>query len=122
MTKARKKFASALAGKGFNIFRLRANDKKPVGKGWQKEAAQDATAWANGKDFNVGVATGGGLLVVDIDMKDGVDGETNWKGLGIEESSFQVKTPSGGRHIYYTTDVDVCRYPWRWRLRSGSGV
>jgi hypothetical protein len=107
MTKARKKFAAALAGKGFNIFRLRANDKKPVGKGWQKEAAQDATAWANGKDFNVGVATGGGLLVVDIDMKDGVDGETNWKGLGIEESSFQVKTPSGGRHIYYTTDVDV---------------
>ena len=107
MTKARKKFAAALAGKGFNIFRLRANDKKPVGKGWQKEAAQDATAWANGKDFNVGVATGDGLLVVDIDMKDGVDGETNWKGLGIEESSFQVKTPSGGRHIYYTTDVDV---------------
>tara|TARA_R110000796_G_scaffold237565_1_gene357617 strand:+ start:2227 stop:4395 length:2169 start_codon:yes stop_codon:yes gene_type:complete len=102
----RKKFAAALAAKSFNIFRLRPNDKKPYAGGWQKEAKPDGKAWANGKDYNIGVATGSGLLVVDIDMKE-FDGEANWTALGIKESPFQVKTPSGGRHLYYETDVDV---------------
>ena len=53
----RKKFAAALAAKSFNIFRLRPNDKKPYAGGWQKEAQPDGKAWANGKDYNIGVAS-----------------------------------------------------------------
>ncbi|MBT8005333.1 MAG: hypothetical protein HN578_20670, partial [Rhodospirillales bacterium] len=103
--KLRRKYAKALANKGFSIFRIKPNEKVPVGKGWQKEASADASHWANGLDFNIGLATGMDVIVIDIDMKRGVDGEANWKKLckklGIKESPFQVKTPSGGRHIYY---------------------
>tara|TARA_R110000824_G_scaffold192006_3_gene373958 strand:- start:310 stop:2472 length:2163 start_codon:yes stop_codon:yes gene_type:complete len=104
---SRKKYAKALAKKGFSIFRLTLGKKTPSGKGWQKEAAADAKGWSNGQDYNIGVACGGGLLVVDIDMKKGVDGEAAWAALGIKESAFQVATPSGGRHLYYEVDEDV---------------
>jgi len=99
--KTRRGIAKALAGKAFKIFRLKPNAKTPVAKGWKDEAKADATPWANGQDLNIGVMCGGWLLVVDIDMKGGVDGEAAWAALGIKESPFQIKTPSGGRHLYY---------------------
>jgi len=97
----RKKFAGALAKKGFKIFRLKSGKKTPVATGWQDEAGPDGAPWANGRDYNIGVMCGGRLLVVDIDMKGGIDGEANWLALTIEESLFQVATPTGGRHLYY---------------------
>jgi hypothetical protein len=99
--------AKALAKKGLNLFRIRTNDKKPFADGWQSEAKPDAKAWTNGRDYNIGVATGAGVVVIDIDMKKGVDGEANWEALGFEESPFQIKTPSGGRHLYYKTAAPI---------------
>ncbi|MDX0506240.1 hypothetical protein GOD80_25905 [Sinorhizobium medicae] len=59
----------------------------------------------------IGVPTGRatGILVADIDMKNGVDGEDSWNKLlvrfgGFEPRTFQVATPSGGRHLWF-------RYP-----------
>tara|TARA_R110000744_G_scaffold69926_3_gene141720 strand:+ start:635 stop:2776 length:2142 start_codon:yes stop_codon:yes gene_type:complete len=104
----RLKYATALDKKGFRIFPLESNKKTPSSVGWQAQAVVGSTHhWANGEDFNIGVATGAGLLVVDIDMKNGVDGEAAWAALGLDESEFQVRTPSGGRHLYYSTTADV---------------
>jgi len=99
----RRRYADALLAKGLRAFPLKSNSKMPARKGWQEQAAaRDPAPWANGRDRNIGVATGGRLMVVDIDMKNDVDGEANWAALGVPESAFQVRTPTGGRHIYYS--------------------
>ena len=103
----RYKYAKALAKQGFNIFRVKSNDKVPLSTGWQKEAKPDATPWSNGSDFNIGVYCGDKLIIVDIDVKNKIDGEKAWKLLGIKESMFQIKTTSGGRHIYYLVPEGV---------------
>jgi hypothetical protein len=103
------KYAQALAKRGFKIFRLRPNEKVPFSSGWQEEAKADATPWADGADFNIGVLCGEGMLAIDIDMKSGVDGEAGWKALNIEESDLQVRTVSdpSGRHIYFSLPEGV---------------
>ncbi|MBT6262029.1 MAG: hypothetical protein HOI87_19455, partial [Rhodospirillaceae bacterium] len=72
-----------VAKKGYKIFPVKSNGKEPVHSGWQDEAKPDATPWTNGADYNIGIAMGGGIATIDIDMKekDGVlvDGEANWK-------------------------------------------
>ncbi|MBT7942620.1 MAG: bifunctional DNA primase/polymerase, partial [Alphaproteobacteria bacterium] len=106
-------YAQALAKKGFRIFPLEVNGKKPLHEGWQQEAAADASPWARGEDYNIGVATGQGIVVIDVDMKNGVDGEANWKWfcekMNIPESPVQVATasPVPGRHIKYTVPLDA---------------
>ena len=59
----RYKYAKALAKQGFNIFRVKSNDKVPLSTGWQKEAKPDATPWSNGSDFNIGVYCGDKLIL-----------------------------------------------------------
>ncbi|MEU6420238.1 bifunctional DNA primase/polymerase [Streptomyces spiralis] len=70
-------------------------------------------AWAN-RPYNVGIATGpAGLLVVDLDVpkpeeQEGApDGATSFKALCERAGqpfplTYQVRTPSGGRHLYFT--------------------
>jgi hypothetical protein len=54
---------------------------------------------------NIGVATGNGVAVVDIDVRDGKPGAENWAKLcaanGGEVQTSEVRTGSGGRHLYY---------------------
>lgn len=51
-----------------------------------------------------------GIIMVDIDVKDGVDGEATWRewlkqaqdqGHDIEIETWSAKTGSGGRHLYF---------------------
>ncbi|WP_327691354.1 bifunctional DNA primase/polymerase [Streptomyces sp. NBC_00461] len=70
-------------------------------------------AWAN-LPYNVGIATGpAGLLVVDLDVpkeeepEGAPDGATSFKALCERADepypyTYQVRTPSGGRHLYFT--------------------
>jgi hypothetical protein len=70
-------------------------------------------AWAR-TPYNVGIATGpAGLLVIDLDVcKEGEeegapDGATSFKALCERAGeqlppTYQVRTPSGGRHLYFT--------------------
>ena len=115
-TSTRLKYAEEIIARGMSAFPLKSNSKDPARRGWQAQAKErDPAPWANGRDRNIGVATGGKLVVVDIDMKGGVDGEANWAALGIEESDFQVRTPSGGRHIYYVVPED-----WAGKVRNSA--
>ncbi|MER5382206.1 bifunctional DNA primase/polymerase [Streptomyces sp. NPDC002688] len=75
-------------------------------------------AWAN-RPYNVGIATGpAGLLVVDLDVpkeeeREGApDGATSFKALCERAGqpyplTYQVRTPSGGSHLYFTAPAGV---------------
>ncbi|MFD4549396.1 bifunctional DNA primase/polymerase [Streptomyces sp. NPDC058466] len=76
------------------------------------------TAWAN-RPYNVGIATGpAGLLVVDLDVpkpeeQEGApDGATSFKALCERAGqplplTYQVRTPSGGSHLYFTAPTGM---------------
>lgn len=98
------------ARRGFRVFPLKPGERTPAHKGWQEEATtNEATikaAWAKA-DYNIGIATGAGLAVIDIDVKDGKPGEETFASLSFPEDTFIVRTPSGGRHLYYRVAADV---------------
>ncbi|OJT99163.1 MAG: hypothetical protein BGN83_18285 [Rhizobium sp. 63-7] len=104
--------ALALAEQGFRIFPLSPRSKKPPRDfAWKEEATTDPDRirewWKADANYNVGVATGGGTIVVDADTKEGAPGLAS---LGMLElacgmpKSFRVQTPSGGMHVYLRVD------------------
>ena len=98
--------ALSLARKGFKVFPIRAGEKKPpLVKAWEQlattDSAQITSWWTQWPAANVGIHTDG-LLVIDVDPKRG--GSESLSVLEQEvflESTYEVETPSGGRHIYY---------------------
>jgi Bifunctional DNA primase/polymerase, N-terminal len=54
-------------------------------------------------DRGVGIATGAssGVFVVDLDVKNGIDGIDALSKLGDVPATYAVATPSGGFHLYY---------------------
>lgn len=98
---------------GFKLFLTSQHDKKPF---FGSHGFLDATnnseelmQMLNAHPYcMLAVATGNGLLVVDIDIKDGVDGFDTlhrWeKEHGALPETASVITASGGMHLYYHTD------------------
>lgn len=107
MPVARVEDALALAARGFRVFPLRVNDWRPAIKGWVEAATTSEVsirAWWGRSDFNIGVATGQGLLVIDVDNKKGKNGSKSFADLDLPFEAldtFTVETPSGGRHVYF---------------------
>jgi putative DNA primase/helicase len=105
------------ADNGWPVFPLQSNRKEPATEHGCKDATTDQAqlrAWfANGRRCNVGVATGNrsGLLVIDIDVKKGVDGFATLAKLEAELGSISdtrtVATPSGGAHLYLSVDQEL---------------
>jgi hypothetical protein len=97
--------AARLAKQGFPVFRLKVNGKTPAFTGWQSEATVDPARvvelWGK-QDFNIGIATGRGQFVVDLDEKNGKHGIANFAGLGDCPPTLMNTTPSGGRHVIFT--------------------
>lgn len=110
--------AATLAQRGFRVFELLPNEKRPrpvqtidpatgkrvwSAKGWLQRATSDVLeilgTWRN--DSNIGIATGGDLFVLDVDTKGGKDGMASLAALGIPTDTFTVRTPSGGLHLYF---------------------
>lgn len=118
-------WADYLAAMGWYVFPLVPGSKRPAIKAWQQRASTDrariARCWAGGQPWNVGVACGPSrLVVIDLDTgTDGPDGAAGLAALAAERggplpSTYTVTTPSGGRHLYYTTPPGV-------RLRNTAG-
>lgn len=82
--------------------------KHPRINEWQHDASRDSQqvdAWfTRWPDSNVGILTGepSGVIVVDVDLP---DGETSLQSLidehGPVPQTLQVRTGSGGRHLYF---------------------
>lgn len=107
-----------LARRGFRVFPLEPNSKTPAIMGWPKKATTDEAAirrwWTDPvlgwpQAYGVGVATGQGLVVVDLDVKH--DGELALQLLeGANEdlpATLRVRTPSGGLHLYFRSDAGL---------------
>lgn len=105
-----------LARRGFRLFPLIRGGREPAIKGWPEKATTDEAtlrAWFGDEVFahNIGVATGDGLVVLDVDRKKGKDGEVALQVLqAIHDdlpASLAVETPSGGWHMYFKSEREV---------------
>lgn len=100
---------------GFKVFPLRENDKRPLFKGkMQTQGTTDLNQvrdiWTQHPNANIGIATGDGLTVIDVDTiaSHGVDGENSMLEYQVDNGfineTLEVTTPTGGKHYYYLTD------------------
>lgn len=100
---------------GFKVFPLRENDKRPLFKGSaQTQGTTDLNQvrdiWNQYPNANIGIATGDGLTVIDVDTitAHGVDGENSMLEYQVDNGfineTLEVTTPTGGKHYYYLTD------------------
>jgi hypothetical protein len=101
------------AKRGIRTFPLRPGCKKPAVAAW----GEVATAVADRIDelfegyphAGIGIATGGGLFVVDIDPRHGGDIRLHELegAYGELPETWRVRTPSGGSHFYFRADVPI---------------
>ena len=98
--------ALSLAEKGYRVFPV--TGKVPLISDWPALATttekQIRTWWARFPDAGVGIATGGGLTVIDLDEKNNLHGIQEWAAWTAEHGiawTATVNTPSGGQHVYF---------------------
>lgn len=92
---------------GFRVLPLISGGKTPNGR-LAPHGVKDASSspdvimgwWDIAPDGNVGVATGGGIVVLDVDVKNAKDGREAVKDKDLA-GAFHVVTPSGGHHYYF---------------------
>ncbi|MFN3844501.1 MAG: bifunctional DNA primase/polymerase [Paracoccaceae bacterium] len=111
MTKAANlKAALTLASQGFAIFPADPAAKTPMpGCRWKDEASNDPATikqwWKKWPEAMPAVPTGkrNGFSVVDLDQRDGKDGEATYRALGLdpEAAALIVRTGGGGLHLYF---------------------
>lgn len=102
--------ALSWANAGWPVFPFDPESKKPVAE-WQKLATTDCTVltthWGHYPEDTPAIVPGlVGCLVVDVDVKNGKDGEKSLAALEIEHGfeSWEVPqqhTPRGGRHLFF---------------------
>jgi RecA-family ATPase len=107
-----KESALNYAKAGFRVFPLKPNSKsKQVLKSWKHEATTEEKTirkwWDTNPNYNIGVATGNTLLVIDVDVKHEAKGLESLEKYGHNlPTTAKVNTPSGGIHLYYIVDGD----------------
>lgn len=114
--------ALLLAGEGWHVFPLQPGGKRPIPgtKGVHDATTDPATilAWAaEHPTANVGLAPAlSGHAVLDVDCKNGTDGLASLNGIAPElcmkleldlPAGRVVRTPSGGYHVYFRTDIPL---------------
>jgi hypothetical protein len=108
--------AIALGKAGYKVFPVIENGKIPAVGGWQHRATSDEQEirklWTENdsvlnvtrvKPYNVGISTVG-LLVVDVDTKEGKPGLRSLDELDLMygfPETYTVETASGGLHLYF---------------------
>lgn len=89
---------------GFKVFPLKKGTKgSHVLKSWTSQATNDleqVKKWWSNQVHNIAICTGNGLLVIDVDCKNGHDGNQVIQQAKLP-NTMKVETPSGGYHLYY---------------------
>lgn len=95
------------------LFPLRKNSKQPAIKDWPRLATSDQgtlDTWFKRtfKGHNAAVATGNGLMVLDVDVKhhNGLESLDLMDAMGLPKS-YRVETPSGGCHVYLEVEEPI---------------
>jgi len=113
--------ALAYAARGYAVFPLTRGAKVPaISKEKGGRGALDATTdpaqirawWAEYPGSNIGITAGAsGLLLVDVDNKNGRDGFTAWETLRalrpFDDTTPHVWTPNRGKHLYFAAPPGV---------------
>jgi hypothetical protein len=106
-------FAILLAQNGFSVFPCAENSKLPALKDFPNKATTDPVqieSWWNGCPKNVAISTSHygtdeALVIIDVDIKGKKRGDLSLVQLELDgfdlPSTFEVSTPSKGRHLYY---------------------
>lgn len=115
MPNTKLEWALDTAARGFPVFQLNPNAKTPIHKRSFYKATVDPVEieemWDALPNANIGVYPGADFIIVDIDQKSGKDGIKNiFERLQETPAeylyeTFSVKTPSGGYHLYYKSDI-----------------
>jgi hypothetical protein len=117
--KDKREMAISLAERGFRVFPLVVDGRKPAIDKWPERASDDpaivARFWSDDtgapKHYNIGIATGRGLVVLDFDCKHGKAGLAAldaWDDIpGALPPSLRARTASGGVHVYLSVPEDV---------------
>src|SRR5262249_35981223 len=124
--------AADLISLGFKVFPVVPGRKVPLIGAWQREASDDLepiAAWANQwPNANIGVATGimSGVIVIDIDVKDGRNGQATFDALAKQGKTLPpsptVMTPSGGAHRFFRVVRGIRNVAGRSKGGRGIGV
>jgi len=124
--------ALAAAQRGWRVFPLVPDAKRPAVRGWERRATTDPDrirrCWTAGP-YGVGIACGpSGLLVVDLDLPKPDEHTGTPGGTGADvlarlaaqhdqpypDATYAVATGSGGRHLYFTAPTGRT-----WRNTAG---
>lgn len=93
--------------RGLRILPLQPNGKLPLTEHGSKDASSDtdviAAWWTRWPDANVGIATGDGLVVVDLDGSEGIAGWEALERMHGSAATLAAATGSGGQHRFYTS-------------------
>lgn len=114
------------AAKGWSVFPLLPNDKRPATENGFKAATTLPVIitdwWTRWPDANVGIVTGSasGIVVLDVDRKHGVDGVVAATELDLPET-LVVRTPSGGFHLFFSLPEGV-KVPRRIGVKPGLDI
>ena len=108
--------ALSYAAKGYLVFPCKPRSKEPATKHGFKDATRDQETirgwWLENPNYNIAIATGkeSGLWVLDVDGEEGRESYRKYQG-DIPYDTPNVKTPSGGFHLYfaYTEQADKLR-------------
>lgn len=119
--------ALRLAQQGYRVLTIHKGQRVASQKLWPATATTDATkikaAWSRQPRANIGVLTGHGLVVIDVDVKNGKNGLHALSELRTQyrlPKTRTVRTPSGGYHLYYRYDAD--RYDLRCATEWVPGI
>ena len=109
--------APIYAAKGWRVIPIRPEGKIPLVNDWPGAATTDTRTikrwWRKWPKANVGVACGpeSGIFVLDVDLKNGKNGENSLKALerkhGKLPETREHRTPTGGRHLFFKCDNSV---------------
>ncbi len=138
--------ALVAAARGFPVFPLWPGSKRPIEKGWQFRATTERSIilerW-RALPYNIGIACGNGLYVIDLDSGRGQTPPPGWAGASHGREvlarvaaaagqcapgpTYRVLTPSGGEHLYFAAPRNpplrntAGRLGWRVDTRGSGG-
>lgn len=105
-------YALTYAQLNFKVFPMKVNSKnEQVLESWKEEATNDTkqiTQWFTNKDYNIGIKTGDGLIVIDVDSLNRKNGNQSiLPYLNKFPKTRVVKTPDDRFHLYYYVDREI---------------
>jgi hypothetical protein len=111
------------ASRGWRVFPLVPRSKRPAIRNYHAAATTDENQirrwWKTNPQFNIGIATGGGIVVIDIDGRQGRQSlRVLEEQLGALPQTMQQRTPGQGRHLFFCSGG----LDWQTRIGIDAGI